>query len=110
MTGWNMNSGYATVNSVGYTNSDNKTFNFTPIIANGSTLVRVMTPSELDTYANAVIENEQQDTSGCQIGGAHNSVESANADAQRIHELHEILLNRRCWNDLKKQSLRYFLP
>ena len=85
---WNVSDNYCTVFSSTYSNSDGKWFNFTPIKNDGVVLSR----PALDAYAEAVLNNEQSDDRGLQMGGAFDSQGEAETAANRIHELHEILL------------------
>ena len=93
--GWDVEpGGTATVYTCTYCNEAETVFyNFTPIVDNPATgaFIRVMTPNELQTYAEGVIDGTRTDTDCCQIGGKFNNVYEAESVASLIHDLHEQL-------------------
>ena len=93
--GWDVEpGGTATVYTCTYCNEAETVFyNFTPIVDNPATgaFIRVMTPNELQTYAEGVIDGVRTDTDCCQIGGKFNNVYEAESVASLIHDLHEQL-------------------
>lgn len=89
-SGWDVEDGsYSTVNTSTFSNEDGTVaMNFTPILPNGD----VLTPSELQEYAEAVIAGTREDDLGLQIGAAftgENAINDAESAAEQIHLLHE---------------------
>lgn len=90
--GWtDAGDGYATVHSSTYSNAaENDVRNFTPIQTdNSGSVVNILSPDELQSYAEAVIDGERNDDLGLQIGGSYPSIDKAVDAAVRIHELQE---------------------
>jgi hypothetical protein len=75
---------YATVytSTYGY---GNRWMNFTPIKENGE----ILSPEELDEYAEKVI-NGEKDTLKLKIGGVHQTLKDAENAAEQAHELSEL--------------------
>lgn len=93
--GWNAGDGVATVFSSTFSNEDGTVaINFTPIIADPETgeYIGVLSPKELQTYAEGVINGTRKDNLNLQIGGTftgEDAIKRAEDAAIRIHELHE---------------------
>lgn len=88
--GWDVEDGsISTVNTSTFTNEDETiAMNFTPILPNG----KVLTPDELQEYAEAVIAGAREDDLGLKIGATFSgddAIAQAEGVAQTIHELHE---------------------
>ena len=88
--GWDVEDGsISTVNTSTFTNEDETiAMNFTPILPNGE----VLTPTELQEYAEAVIAGTREDDLGLKIGSTfsgEDAIAQAEDVAQTIHELHE---------------------
>lgn len=93
--GWSdIEKGVATVYSSTYSNaSGNIAINFTPIIADPVTgqYIGVMTPDELQSYAEGVINGTHSDYLNLQIGAqfnGQNAIHEAERVGQRISEIH----------------------
>lgn len=95
--GWDTEDGsISTVNTSTYSNRDGSVaMNFTPIqVDKNGKLVRVLGEDELQRYAEAVIDGAHDDYLGLKIGQTFtgkNAISNAEAEAQRIHKLHEAL-------------------
>ena len=94
--GWyDVGDGAATVFTSTYTNEDGTVaVNFTPIVVdeNGK-FTGVLSPDELQEYAEGVIAGTRTDDLNLQIGAefnGENAIEDAENAAQSIHELHEV--------------------
>lgn len=93
--GWDAGEGAATVFSSTYSNEDGTVaVNFTPIIADPKTgeYLGVMSPDELQEYAEGVIAGTREDNLNLQIGGkftGKDAIEQAVNAANNIHDLHE---------------------
>ena len=88
--GWsNVGDGLSTVYTNTYTNEDETVaVNFTPILPNG----KVLSPNELQQYAEGVIAGTREDNLKLQIGSAFegkDAIQQAETAAQEIHELQE---------------------
>lgn len=95
--GWDTEDGsISTVNTSTYSNRDGSVaMNFTPIqVDKNGKLVRVLGEDELQRYAESVIDGAHDDYLGLKIGQTftgRNAISNAEAEAQRIHKLHEAL-------------------
>lgn len=95
--GWGSGGGTATVYSSTISNEDNnRAINFTPIIVdeNGKE-IGVLTPEELQAYGESVI-NGAEDKLHLQIGAeftGEDAIEQADKAAEKIHLLHEELVD-----------------
>jgi TP901 family phage tail tape measure protein len=93
--GWgDVGGGGATVYTNTYSNENGSVaMNFTPILVdNNGDYVGVLSPEELEEYANGVIEGVHDDYLNLKIGATYygkNAIEYAEQDAEKIHELHE---------------------
>ncbi len=91
--GWtNVGEGYATVFTNTYSNEEGTRYlNFTPIIVDPETgeYKGVLSPQQLQSYAEGVIAGTKDDYLHLQIGTEFDSEETAKAAAEEIHELHE---------------------
>ena len=88
--GWNVEEGsYSTVDTSTFSNADGTiAMNFTPILPNGD----VLTPGELQEYAEGVIAGTRTDDLGLQIGAVftgESAIDDASNAAEQIHLLHE---------------------
>lgn len=85
--GWtDAGDGISTVYTNTYTNESGTIYaNFTPILPNG----QVLSPDELQAYAEGVIAGTREDDLKLQIGSEFSSEEAAEAAAIEIHELQE---------------------
>ena len=93
--GWDeIEDGIATIYSSTFSNEDEtKWINFTPIIVDPETgeYKGVLTPEELEEYAQGVIDGTKTDDLNLKIGGEFDTEEQAVAAAEKIHNLHERL-------------------
>lgn len=99
--GWNnVGDGTATVYSSTFTNrAGNRAANFTPIMTDmAGKYVRTLSQPELTQYAEGVMEGNP-DVYGLRIGG-YSSLEEAEANAERVHQLQEAYYN--ALNDAKR--------
>ena len=102
--GWeDAGEGAATLFTSTFSNeAGNIAMNFTPIITDEKGNYKgVMSPDELQEYAEAVIAGVREDDLGLQIGVAFegsDAIEQANAAAEEIHKLQEIIFE----DDVKK--------
>ena len=91
--GWkDIEDGIATVYTSTFSNEDETKFiNFTPIIVDPKTgeFKGVLSPEELQEYAEGVIAGTKTDDLNLQIGTEFDTVEEADNAAERIHQLHE---------------------
>ena len=92
--GWDAGEGKATVFTSTYSNEDgNVAMNFTPIMTDKNGKYKgVLSPQELQEYAEGVIAGTREDDLNLKIGMTYEGSEAianAEADAQKIHELHE---------------------
>jgi hypothetical protein len=91
--GWDAGEGTATVFSSTYSNEDGTVaVNFTPIIADPETgeYLGILSPEELQSYAEGVIAGTREDDLNLQIGGeftGDDAIEQAVNEAENIHEL-----------------------
>ena len=73
--------------------NDGLAMNFTPILTDESgNFVRVLSPAELEQYANEVISGVREDDLNLKIGATYvggDAIDRAVADAEKIHKLHE---------------------
>ena len=85
--GWDdAGDGISTVYTSTYSNEDGTIYaNFTPILPNG----QVLSPDELQAYAEGVIAGTREDDLKLQIGSEFSSEEAATAAANEIHKLQE---------------------
>lgn len=94
--GWDAGEGTATVFSSTYSNEDGTVAsNFTPIKANPNTgeYLGVLSPDELQMYAEEVISGTRTDDFNLQIGSmfiGSDAIAKAEEAAERIHELQEV--------------------
>ena len=111
--GWDAGEGIATVFSSTYSNEDGTVaLNFTPIIADPKTgeYLGVLTPEELQRYAEDVIAGTRKDDLNLQIGGkfeGEDAINQAVDAAEKIHNLHERLYidddSLLSWDELKSK-------
>ena len=96
--GWDAGEGSATVFTNTYSSKDNSiAMNFTPILVEDGKVKEVLTPEELQSYAERVIEGAE-DEKGLKIGATfegENAIKEAENFAETLHE---------------KQELYYLLP
>ena len=94
--GWDVEEGnIATLFTNTFTNADNTVaLNFTPILTNrDGTLDRILSPEELQRYAEEVIAGVHSDYLNLQIGAKFNgddALEKAEEMAQKIHKLQDV--------------------
>ena len=115
--GWDAGEGIATVFSSTYSNEDGTVaLNFTPIIADPKTgeYLGVLTPEELQRYAEDVIAGTRTDDLNLQIGGkfeGENAINRAVYAAEKIHNLHEKLYiddeSLLSWDELKQKIQKF---
>lgn len=92
--GWDAGEGTATVFSSTYSNEDGTVaVNFTPIIVDPKTgeYLGVMSPDELQEYAEGVIAGTREDDLNLQVGAkfeGEDAIDQAVNSAEKIHDLH----------------------
>lgn len=87
--------GIATLFTSTYSNkAGTKAINFTPVLVTENGNIRILTPEQLQKYAEEVIEGVHDDYFNLQIGAAFegdDAIRRAEEQAQYIHEIHETL-------------------